>query len=261
MPRMSSDPLGPIASGKQPDLPVGTPYCSACGYDLSATTETPRCPECGRPLIDVLARVRATTMPGVRTRRYTSAATVFGMPLISIATGPRPDAGEPFGRAKGFIAIGDTATGVIALGGRACGIVSFGGLSVGVISAGGCSLGGLLSAGGCAIAFPGVASGGLAVGGVAVGGMGIGFIAQGGMAVGYFARGGGAFGRYIISRGRADPEAVQVFDSLSWLMPMGSGPVTAYTGLLLLFAAAILIALLLFAIGMIFKKEPADQPF
>ncbi len=121
---------------------MGTPYCSNCLYDLSASTESGRCPECGRPLVEVLARVTSAVLPrGMRSRRYRSSATVFGMPFVDVATGPRPDAGEMFGHARGFISIGDTATGVIALGGRALGVVSAGGLSVGVFSIGGMAVG------------------------------------------------------------------------------------------------------------------------
>lgn len=257
---MSTSPLGSIDSANQSALPVGTPYCSNCGYDLSATTESSRCPECGLPLVEVLTRVVARTLPGAgRTRRYTSSATVWGMPFLSFATGPRPEAGERFGHARGFVAIGDVATGVIALGGRATGVFSAGGFSVGVFSLGGCSIGGLLSAGGCAVAIPGVASGGLGVGGVATGGMGIGVVAQGGMAIGVFAKGGAAIAPYAISGGRADPQAVAVFDAMSFLVPGFASPIaSAYMPITIVFGAAVALGLLVFSLGVFMKKEPAD---
>ncbi|MFM9956790.1 MAG: hypothetical protein ACKVZJ_01830 [Phycisphaerales bacterium] len=257
-PQTPSSGAGPIDTRKQPQLPPGTPYCSNCLYDLSASTETGRCPECGRPLIEILARVSATVLPsGMRARRYRSTATVFGMPFLDIATGPRPDAGEMYGHARGFIAIGDVATGVIALGGRATGIVSAGGLSVGLFSVGGMSVGGLLSAGGLAVAIPGIAAGGMGVGGIGTGGMGIGVVAQGGMAVGVYAKGGGAFGLHTISRGNIDPAAATVFNALSFLWPPGMPMMlAAYMPMLIVFASVVGIGLLLFAFAQVFKKEP-----
>lgn len=57
--------------------------------------------------------------------RYISAKTLFGLPLVSIATGPDPSRSEPRGHARGFIAIGDIATGFFALGGVARGAIAF----------------------------------------------------------------------------------------------------------------------------------------
>ena len=260
---MSTPPLGPIDSGIQPALPVGTPYCSNCGYDLSATTESPRCPECGLPLVEVLTRVVARSLPGAgRTRRYSSTATVWGMPFLSIATGPRLEAGERYGHARGFIAFGDMATGVIAVGGRAVGVFSFGGFSMGVFSLGGCSIGGLLSAGGCAVAIPGVASGGLGIGGFATGGMGLGVVAQGGFAVGVFAKGGAVIAPYAIAGGRADPQAVAVFDALHFLAPSFGSPIaSAYMPIIIVFAAVVALGLLTLSLGVFVKKEPGDAGF
>lgn len=48
-------------------------------------------------------------------REFTSYATLFGMPLISIVNGINPETGKR-GVAKGFIAIGGKAKGVIAIG-------------------------------------------------------------------------------------------------------------------------------------------------
>lgn len=109
-----------------------------------------------------------TGMPGLNGVRIRSDKTLFGLPLISIASGPV--ANEKFGHARGFIAIGDVATGVIAIGGFARGIVALGGCSIG------------------AIAF-----GGVVIGGVAVGGIAAGMIATGGVAIGLYAWGGSVF--------------------------------------------------------------------
>jgi len=32
------------------------PYCSACGHDLTGAVTASACPECGRPLVEVLTR-------------------------------------------------------------------------------------------------------------------------------------------------------------------------------------------------------------
>ena len=101
--------------------------------------------------------------------RYRSEATVWGLPLVSIAVGPKD--GSPRGVAKGIIAIGDAAVGVVAVGGAAFGVVAFGGLSVGALAVGGAALG-LAAFGGLAVGL--LAFGGLAVGVGAVGGLAIG---------------------------------------------------------------------------------------
>ncbi|HEY6271440.1 MAG TPA: hypothetical protein VIX19_05530 [Terriglobales bacterium] len=43
--------------------------------------------------------------------RHRSEQTLFGLPLIDIASGPDPERGEKHGRARGIIAIGDEARG------------------------------------------------------------------------------------------------------------------------------------------------------
>ena len=132
----------------------GDPYCSNCDYSLIGLTDSAKCPECGKPIVQVLQR-RGTWVG----RRYTSDIVIFGLPLLQIALGPSGN--ERRGRARGIIAIGDVARGWIALGGRCFGIVAGGGVAVGVVSLGGISAG-LLSFGGLAI-------GGLVAGGVAAG--------------------------------------------------------------------------------------------
>ena len=131
--------------------------------------------------------------------RKQSKATLFGLPLVSIASGPDFEKGEWKGHAKGIIAIGDFATGVIAIGGIARGIFAFGGLALGLVSIGGLVIGGL-------------ALGGCAVGAVAVGGVALGAVAVGGLAIGHYALGGDAFGTHVINAINRSPEAVQFFE-------------------------------------------------
>jgi hypothetical protein len=197
------------------------PYCSNCGYRLTGLTESSRCPECGRPLVEVLTRNQAFTFG----KRWRSRARLFGLPVIDIAFGPHGT--ETRGKARGIIAIGDTATGGLALGGIARGIVAVGAMAVGICAAGGMAVGLLMASGGLAIG--GIAVGGCAIGGIAVGGAAIGGIASGGGAAGIVAQGGGAFGHYVRdARGTRPAAAAEVFASLSWLLgswpPRGAGP-------------------------------------
>lgn len=135
---------------------------------------------------------------------YKSKTTIFGLPLVHIATGIDPATGKKR-VAKGIIAIGDVAVGVIAIGGVAMGGFATGGLSFGVLSLGGLSLGIVVAIGGCA------------VGGVlAFGGLAIGSVALGGLAIGYYAFGGGAFGMHTMSGAGIDPEAERLF--MPWAM-------------------------------------------
>src|SRR5687768_7360157 len=143
------------------------PYCSNCGYVLTGLTESSKCPECGRPIVEVLTR--PSDMPNFG-KRYRSKATLFGLPVIHIAMGPKN--GEMRGKAKGIIAIGDVAIGGIAIGGMSCGVVAIGGLSVGVCAVGGVGIGLLAGVGGAAVGA--LAAGGGAVGGLANGGGAVG---------------------------------------------------------------------------------------
>jgi hypothetical protein len=201
---------------KPPRL-AGSPYCNNCGYDLSNLTESSKCPECGRPLVEVLTRGPRVLESGTR---YRSKATLLGLPVIDVALGPKH--GELRGRAKGIIAVGDIATGGIAVGGFARGIVAVGGFSLGGFSLGGASVGLFAALGGGALG--GIAIGGGAAGAVAQGGGALGYVAQGGGAAGVYARGAGAWGAHVISLQPPvnDPAAVEMFDKLSWLV--GSWP-------------------------------------
>lgn len=195
----------------------GEPYCGHCGYVFAGLDDISRCPECGKAIVDVL--VRRGTGAVRPAKRYTSDATLWGLPVISIAFGPRPEFGETMGKAKGIIAIGDVAVGGIAIGGRAFGVVSVGGFAVGIASVGGCSIGLASAIGGMAIG--GLALGGGAIGGLAIGGGAASYAAKGGGAWGYYAAGGGAGGKHTITHQTADPAAVQAFDDLSWYFGTG----------------------------------------
>jgi hypothetical protein len=169
----------------------GEPYCSNCSYPLGGLVDSSKCPECGRPLVEVLVRA------GRMGRRYRSSTMMWGLPLIDIAMGPAP--GEPIGRACGVIAIGDRATGLIAIGGLARGVVAIGGLSMGLFAIGGLSLGLISALGGLAAGL--FVHGGLVLGGLAAGGMAIGFVAVGGMALGVYVHGGLKIGPFILGSG------------------------------------------------------------
>jgi hypothetical protein len=123
--------------------------------------------------------------------RYTSRLSLFGVPLLTVASGPDPVRDERFGHARGIMAVGDVATGVIAVGGVARGLFANGGVSIGVISSGGVAVGGL-------------ASGGIAIGAVAIGAIAIGAIAAGGLAIGLAK----AFGGRAISSHQSFPGMV-----------------------------------------------------
>jgi hypothetical protein len=233
------------------------PYCSNCGYVLSNLTESSKCPECGKPLVEVLARRNMMFQAG---KRYRSKATIFGLPVIHIAIGPKD--GEMRGKAKGFIAIGDIATGWLAIGGISRGVVAVGGVAVGLFSMGGLSLGLLMAMGG--LGLGGMSMGGLSLGGISTGGGAIGYVAQGGGAVGYYARGGSAIGAHTIKMtpgATNSPEAQSVFDSLSWFFgawPPNSvsmlQPVLVLGGTMIVLAG--ILAMIAFAAR---SREPAEQ--
>jgi len=146
----------------------------------------------------------------VRFMRYRTTKTLWGLPLVDIASGPDPSRGETIGRAKGIIAIGDSATGIVAIGSGACGVIAIGGGAYGICALGGGALGILFAIGG--LSMGSIAYGGLAIGLIASGGGAIGLIAMGGAAIGYYAAGAMAFGPHIIDVVQQDPDAVRFFE-------------------------------------------------
>jgi hypothetical protein len=179
---------------------------------LTGLVDSSKCPECGQPIVEVLTRGPMWRTGG---KRYRSETTVFGLPVIHIALGPKDD--EPRGKAKGIIAIGDMATGFLAIGGLARGGIAIGGLALGLVSFGGLAIGLLAAIGGGAVG--GLASGGGCVGIVASGGGAVGVIADGGGAYGWFARGGDPAGTHTINwQGPSSPRATEIEQRWAWLI-------------------------------------------
>lgn len=137
---------------------------------------------------------------------YRSRRTLWGWPLLHIATGVDPQTNR-MRVARGVIALGNVAMGGIALGGIAIGGIALGGLAIGGVAIGGGAIGLLL------------ALGGLAIGGVAVGGGTIGLVALGGGALGYYALGGLALGPHPLGANDQDYEAIEFFSRYlgSWI--------------------------------------------
>lgn len=189
------------------------PFCGSCGYSLKGLTESSKCPECGKPLVEVLERERVRPSG----RRYRSPIVLFGLPLVDIALGPHET--ESHGRAKGIIAIGDVATGWLAVGSFARGIIAVGGMAIGLIAFGGGAIGGIALGGG---ALGGLALGGAAAGAFAHGGGAVGLVAVGGGAAGIYAAGGGVYARYALSPVGRDPTAQAFFDSLHAVFGLGA---------------------------------------
>ena len=209
---------------------LNEPFCGNCGYVLTGLTESSKCPECGKPLVEVLTRPTQRFLNAGK--RYNSKATLFGWPVVSVAFGPKD--GQMRGHAKGIIAIGDIATGGIAVGGISRGVVAVGGLALGLFSLGGATVG-LVTA-----------TGGMAVGGMASGGGALGLLATGGGAVGIVAQGGGALGVFTRDARGVRPIGENPFADLAWFFgawpPRGFDayqPMLATAGITLAVAAII----------------------
>jgi hypothetical protein len=205
----------------------GDPYCGNCGYLLKGLEDSTRCPECGKPIIEVLMRKEFSVARG---KRYRSKANLFGLPVIDVAYGPYGN--EKRGRARGIIAIGDFPMGVLAIGGLPRGIVAIGGVAVGCFAIGGNSIGLITSLGGNS------------VGGLAVGGTAWGVFAIGAVAFGVVAEAITPVGVYVRSFLRPLRHVPPVFNNLRWLLgaPRGLGfatPLLYVLGLPLLLGAGI----------------------
>ncbi|MBT8486182.1 MAG: hypothetical protein HKO59_11590 [Phycisphaerales bacterium] len=175
---MSTSPQKPVPPKDTLDL--GEPYCGACGHRLTGLVDSTRCPECGRPIIEVVTRA------GKLGKRYRSQTTMFGLPLVDIAIGATHS--ETRGTARGVFAIGDYARGLVAVGNSARGVVAIGGRAIGVFSVGGMAFG-LVSAWG-GISVGAIAAGGLVLGLIGFGGMCAAMVATGGVCIGLYAAGG-----------------------------------------------------------------------
>src|SRR4029079_2665213 len=73
--------------------------------------------------VERISGIIANLPPALRAAfgfEYRSRATLFGLPLLHVASGPDPATGRRR-VAKGIIALGDIACGVVAIGGVACG--------------------------------------------------------------------------------------------------------------------------------------------
>ncbi|MCA9296399.1 MAG: hypothetical protein KC983_07770 [Phycisphaerales bacterium] len=172
---MSTTPQKPIPPNVPLDL--GEPYCGACGHRLTGLVDSSKCPECGRPIVEVITRA------GKLGRRYRSSTTLFGLPIVDVAIGATHS--ETRGSAHGIFAIGDRARGIIAIGNRSVGIVAIGGRAFGVFALGGIAIG-LVSS-----------CGGISIGALAVGGLAFGLLGYGGISTAIVADGGVCIGLYV----------------------------------------------------------------
>lgn len=135
---------------------------------------------------------------------YRSKTSIFGIPLVHVATGFDPETGR-IRIAKGIIAVGNIAIGLIPIGGISIGGLCIGGMGFGVISLAGLSVGLLAALGGFAVSLF------LAAGGAAVSG----YIAVGGFAFGLeYAFGGFAISKHPYGGNYQDPEALKFLQNL-----------------------------------------------
>ncbi len=130
---------------------------------------------------------------------YRSRRTLFGWPLLHVATGVDPATGRRR-VARGVFAVGDRARGVVAFGGVATGVFAFGALALGVFSFGGLALGLCVYAGFGLAALLAFAGGAVAP------------VAVGGVALGWYACGGVAWGAFVSSPASQDPQALAFFE-------------------------------------------------
>jgi hypothetical protein len=177
------------------------PFCSNCGYRLTGLVDSSKCPECGRPLVEILTRKSFNRPRGFR---YTSKAMLFGLPVLDIAFTNRR--GDRMRVAKGIIAVGNVACGGIAIG-----VVAVGVVPIGIVATG------LFSIGMVAIAIF-CAMGDVALGSLAAGNVVVGLLASGFIAVGCAAQGRVATGEFVrtFSLKPASHGTPRVFEIFSW---------------------------------------------
>ena len=223
------------------------PYCRNCGYSLKGLTESSKCPECGKPIVEVLERPAM-----ILGRRYASATVIFGLPLLHIALGPHDE--ERVGRARGIIAIGDHATGWLAIGGFCRGLIAIGGLAIGIVAMGGTAVG-VLSLGGVAVGVAAV--GGMVFGGAVAGGLAVAAVAvSAGVAFAWFARAGFAHAVHGVGGNVRDPEAIAFFEEYAWLFGAGF---TGFKFMAWMAVAVFLLAVLLFLIVLVGHLSQASR--
>jgi len=177
-----------------------------------------RCPAASelRTRLEAVAGVATKLSPEVSRKlsfEYRSQTTLFGWPLVHVATGVDSATGRKR-RARGIIAVGSAPRGVIAFGDVAvgviaCGIFCYGPVAIGVVAVG------LVAVGSVALGL-----------GWALGGVAMAPVAIGGAALGYYANGAIAWGIHALGPGIQDPLADEFFSpwivrAMRWVL-MGS---------------------------------------
>ncbi len=158
-----------------------------------------------RMQVEAIAGVAIKLSPEVSRRlsyEYRSKATLFGWPLLHVATGVDSATGRKRS-AKGIIAVGTAPRGVIAFGDVAVGVIACGIFGYGLISI-------------SVVAVGLVACGSVAVGlWIAMGGVAVAPVALGGAAFGWYANGAIVWGKHALSPTAYDPLADKFFNPVA----------------------------------------------
>jgi hypothetical protein len=151
--------------------------------------------------VATIAGVATSLSPEVSRKlsfEYRSKTTLFGWPLLHVATGVDPATGRKRS-AKGIIAVGTAPRGIIAFGDVAVGVIACGIFGYGLISI-------------SVVAVGVIACGSVAVGlFMGMGGVAFAPIAVGGAAFGYYANGAVAWGKHALSPHLYDAQAAAFF--------------------------------------------------